>query len=121
MEDAWKSQVEALGELIRSQRNLARLSLRDMAELTGVSNAYLSQIERGLHEPSVKVLTAVAKALNLSADALLAQAGLIGDDDDQGVRFTSGTEVAILADPRLTGSQKEALISVYRSYVAERP
>ncbi len=70
---------EALGDFIRSQRKLANLSLRDMAERTNVSNPYLSQLERGLHEPSVRVLKSIAQALNLSAETLLAQAGVLED------------------------------------------
>src|SRR6266511_4354173 len=77
--DPWKSQMEALGAFIRAQRKLADLSLRELAELTDVSNPYLSQLERGLHQPSVRVLKSIAKALNLSAETLLAQAGLLDD------------------------------------------
>ena len=80
-DDAWKTQQEALGSFIKGQRHLANLSLREMAKLTDVSNAYLSQIERGLHQPSVRVLRSVADALNVSAETLLAQAGLIEDDE----------------------------------------
>ena len=75
------TQREAFGSFLRSQRRLAKLSLREMAERTKVSNAYLSQIERGLHAPSVRVLRSIAKALDLSAEAMLAQAGLFADDD----------------------------------------
>ena len=77
MTDPWQAQVEALGAFIRSQRKLANLSLRQMAELTSLSNPYLSQIERGLHQPSVRVLKLIADALDVSAEALLAQAGLV--------------------------------------------
>ena len=112
-EDAWKAQLEALGAFIRSQRALANLSLRDLAERTDVSNAYLSQIERGLHEPSVRVLHAIAAALGVRLDLLLTQAGLLeGGVDDGG----GGTEAAIQADPGLTGPQKFALLSIYRSF-----
>ena len=69
-EEAWKKQLEAFGNFVRTQRQLANLSLREMAELATVSNPYLSQIERGLHEPSVRVLKSIAKALNLSAETL---------------------------------------------------
>ena len=117
-DDTWRVHLEALGELIRSQRKLAKLSLRDLAARTHVSNPYLSQLERGLHEPSVRVLTSIARALNMSAETLLAQAGIVSDDraDDSGSP-TIPTEDAIRADPRLTGDQKEALLAVYRSYV----
>jgi len=116
--EPWKSQLESLGNLIRSQRKLAQLSLRELAERTNVSNPYLSQIERGLHEPSVRVLRSIARALNLSAETLLSQAGLLdeaGATDDAAPR---STEAAIRADADLTDAQKEALLGVYRSYVA---
>jgi len=114
-------QREALGAFIRSQRKLANLSLRELAAITKVSNPYLSQIERGLHEPSVRVLRSIAEALDISAETLLAQAGLIMDQigaSDGTSDATKATERAIRADPRLTDSQKEALIAVYRSYLA---
>lgn len=114
MNEAWKAQQQALGAFIRAQRQFANLSLRELAGLTDLSNAYLSQVERGLHQPSVRVLKAVASALNLSAETLLAQAGLLEED----VERAGGTEAAILADPALSDAQKEALLSVYRSFVA---
>src|SRR6516165_5349166 len=77
MTDSWQAQREALGAFIRTQRKMANLSLRQLAELTSLSNPYLSQVERGLHQPSVRVLKAISDALNLSAETLLAQAGLI--------------------------------------------
>lgn len=109
---------EALGDFIRSQRRLANLSLRDMAEKTNISNPYLSQLERGLHEPSVRVLKSIAQALNLSAETLLAQAGLL-EDGDAGSGDGPDTEAAIRADAKLTDPQKQALLAVYRSYLAE--
>jgi transcriptional regulator with XRE-family HTH domain len=115
--DAWHAQLEALGGFIRSQRKLANLSLRDLAARTRVSNPYLSQIERGLHEPSVRVLKAIAEALNVSAETLLAQAGLLEDEHD-GDGGERAAEHAIRADPDLTDEQKIALLAVYRSYVA---
>ena len=111
----WQDQLEALGEFIRTQRKLANLSLRELAAMTDVSNAYLSQIERGLHEPSVRVLRSIAQALELSANTVLAQAGLLDDS-----AAAHRTEAAIRSDPSLSASQKEALLAVYRSYVAER-
>ena len=118
-DDPFRIQLESLGEFIRSQRRLARLSLRELAELTDVSNPYLSQIERGLHEPSVRVLRSIARALNVSAETLLAQAGLLDPEDDATHdRAVPDTEAAIRADPKLSAEQKEALLSVYRSYVA---
>src|SRR5438309_3439406 len=117
-EDPWKAQLRSLGELIRSQRQLARLSLRDLSDLTQVSNAYLSQIERGLHEPSVRVIRSIAEALQVSAETLLTHAGLVAEEDDVGDTPPS-TEAAIRADARLTDPQKTALLGVYRSYLAE--
>src|SRR5689334_12386049 len=98
-EESWKAQLLMLGEFIRTQRKLANLSLREMAALTDLSNAYLSQIERGLHEPSVRVLRSIALALGLPPDALLAHAGLLGDRDDS--QAAVATEAAIRADPTL--------------------
>jgi transcriptional regulator with XRE-family HTH domain len=103
-----------LGDFIRAQRQMANLSLRQLSALTEVSNPYLSQVERGLHEPSVRVLKSIAAALNVSAETLLEQAGLISGDD----KVEEETmERAIRADRRLTESQRRALLSVYRSYV----
>ena len=120
--DPWKAQLEALGSFIKSQRQVANLSLREMARMTDVSNAYLSQIERGLHQPSVRVLRSVADALNVSAETLLSQAGLLDEDTDgEGAEPAAGparTVAAILADPTLTPEQREALLTVYRSYSA---
>lgn len=119
--DPWKAQLEALGSFIKAQRQVANLSLREMARMTDVSNAYLSQIERGLHQPSVRVLRSLAEALNVSAETLLARAGLLDGDEDAaaGTEPSNGPErtvAAILADPSLTPEQREALLSVYRSY-----
>ncbi len=120
-DEFWEAHRESLGSFLRAQRNLARLSLREMAERTKVSNAYLSQIERGLHAPSVRVLRSIAEAHDLSAEALLAQAGLLGtaghdDDKNADAPVRGGTEAAIRGDPALTDDQKEALLTVYRSY-----
>jgi transcriptional regulator with XRE-family HTH domain len=117
-DDPWHGQLQRLGGFIRSQRRLANLSLRQMAELTNVSNPYLSQIERGLHEPSVRVLRSIARALNVSAETILAQAGLLEADANAADEGTHATEAAIRADGALTDAQKEALLAVYRSYVA---
>jgi transcriptional regulator with XRE-family HTH domain len=116
--EEWRRHLEALGEFIRSQRHLANLSLRDLADRTHVSNPYLSQIERGLHQPSVRVLKAIADALNLSAETLLARAGLLGDEDETRAETPPSTEDAIRADPALSEEQKTALLAVYRSYAA---
>jgi transcriptional regulator with XRE-family HTH domain len=108
-------QLHSLGAFIRAQRQLANLSLRQMADLAQVSNPYLSQLERGLHEPSVRVLQSVARALNVSAETLLAHAGI--DGDDAAASEQPDTESAIRSDDRLSDDQKQALLSVYRSYV----
>lgn len=107
----------ALGAFIRSQRQLANLSLRELASRTNISNPYLSQLERGLHQPSVRVLKALATALNLSAETLLTQAGLLTERD--GEEPAVSVEHAIRSDPRLGDGQKQALLSVYRSYLAD--
>ncbi len=101
------------------------MSLRQLADLTDVSNPYLSQIERGLHEPSVRVLKSIARALNVSAETLLAQAGLLNDEgaggapDAESASARVDTAAAIRSDPDLTDAQKEALLGVYRSYIAD--
>jgi transcriptional regulator with XRE-family HTH domain len=111
--DPWKTQVEALGEFIRTQR---KLSLRELAALTDISNAYLSQVERGLHEPSMRVVKSLANAFSLPAETLLEQAGLIQDDHGSAGTDRPRTESAIRADPQLSDAQKEALLAVYRSF-----
>jgi transcriptional regulator with XRE-family HTH domain len=112
--DPWQAHVDALGQFIRVQRQLAKLSLRELAERARVSNPYLSQVERGLHEPSVRVLSAIAAALGISAETLLTEAGLLDDTEAE----PRETESAIRADSALTAEQKDALLAVYRSYVA---
>jgi len=126
---SWVAQREHLGAFIRERRKQANLSLRQLAELTSLSNPYLSQIERGLHQPSVRVLRAISDALNLSAETLLAQAGLIdamaggsgarAGAPTAGEPAVPGTEQAIRADPRLSEEQKSALVAVYRSMLSQ--
>ena len=119
-QDPWSGQVDALGQFIHAQRKLAKLSLRELASLSDVSNAYLSQLERGLHQPSMRVVTQVARALGIPAEAFLAQAGLL--DDAEPDRATGPTpesasaESAIRSDPSLTEPQREALLAVLRSF-----
>ena len=126
MPEPWDTRREALGAFIRTQRKLANLSLRQLAEMTSLSNPYLSQVERGLHQPSVRVLRLISVALNVSAETLLTQAGLLdGGRPSTGAAGPAGAgrptgpgpdaEAAILADQRLTDEQKNALITVYRS------
>jgi transcriptional regulator with XRE-family HTH domain len=123
------SQAGGLGGYIRLQRQLADLSLRQLSDLTKVSNAYLSQVERGLHQPSLRVLRSIADALNLSADTLLSQAGMAGKEGADGTGSGPGagtgaaseagagasTEAAILRDPDLGPQERETLLRVYRS------
>jgi transcriptional regulator with XRE-family HTH domain len=100
-----------LGEFIREQRGAARLSLRKLSELAGISNPYLSQIERGLRKPSAEILQQIAKALRISAETLYIQAGILeerADDDD--------LEPAILRDRYLTEEQKQTVLQVYRAF-----
>ncbi len=117
-DDPWKGQLEALGALLRAQRVAAGLSLRDLAERAAVSNAYLSQLERGLHEPSLGVLRAVTAALGLDLGQVLARAGLLQEDASAPAEArVRETEAAILRDPELSEPQRTALLSVYRSVV----
>jgi transcriptional regulator with XRE-family HTH domain len=119
-QDPWQRQVEAFGEYVQAQRKLAKLSLRELAARAEISNAYLSQIERGLHAPSIRVLRSLADAFEVSAVTILEQAGLLDDErDDEKVR--AETEAAIRADPRLTAAQKEALLAVYNGFAGEAP
>lgn len=108
---ASRPDANLLGSFIRAQRTMANLSLRQLSALAQVSNPYLSQIERGLSEPSIRVLKSIAEALDISAETLYEQAGLIGGDrvDQQ------ATEDAIRSDPRLTEQQRHALLTVYRT------
>jgi transcriptional regulator with XRE-family HTH domain len=106
--------VESLGTYLRDQRVAAEMSLRQLAEQAGVSNPYLSQIERGLRRPSAEVLQALAKALRISAEQVYVQAGILNPDDDQ----VRSVELAILADPMLSERQKKALLEVYEAFRA---
>jgi transcriptional regulator with XRE-family HTH domain len=116
--DAWETQRAAIGAYIRSQRQLASLSLRELARLTQVSNAYLSQLERGLHDPSLRVLVVIAQALNISVEDLLQHARQ--SSTEAGEPDAVDTEAAIRTDPRLSAAEKDALLSVYRSYLRAR-
>ena len=113
---AGESPRRMLGDFIRAQRQMANLSLRQLSVLTEVSNPYLSQVERGLHEPSVRVLKSIGEALNVSAETLFEQAGLVNlaENLDE-----EATEHAIRTDRRLSEAQRHALLGVYRSYVGD--
>lgn len=112
----------SLGAFIRGQREMANLSLRQLSTMAEISNAYLSQIERDLHEPSLRVIKSVGNALGIAPETLLSRAGLLPDDEttdeDAAPRVT--TEDAIMADQKLSDEEKRALLSVYRSYVAAK-
>jgi transcriptional regulator with XRE-family HTH domain len=109
-----------VGEFIRAQRELARLSLRQLAEIANISNPYLSQVERGLHKPSADVLKNLASALKISAETMYAQAGLLDENSASHGRSGQEVEAAIRLDARLSPDQKETLVRIYRGFV-ERP
>ncbi|MPY92646.1 MAG: helix-turn-helix domain-containing protein [Acidimicrobiia bacterium] len=115
-EDWWDQHLKRVGAFIKEQRRLSELSQREFARMVNLSDTYMSQLERGMHEPSIRVLRAIAEGLNLSADQLIAfVAGLAGQPS---TGDHPSTEDAIRADPRLDLGQKQALLSVLRSYVA---
>jgi transcriptional regulator with XRE-family HTH domain len=117
----WKARLEALGVLLRARRRAAGLSLRELSARTGVSNAYLSQLERGRHEPSLGVLRAVATALDVPLGTLLSRAGLLEEGGGEDAGGVLDTEEAIMQDPALSEPHRYALLSVYRSFVPARP
>jgi transcriptional regulator with XRE-family HTH domain len=103
-----------LGEIIRRQRELNELSMRQLAAMVGISNPYLSQIERGLREPSDRVVDAIARTLRMSADSLYEQAGLLDEEEPE-----SNVVAAIRADHALTERQRRSMIEIYEALVAE--
>ncbi len=105
--------VKALGDFIKSQRRLAELSQRELARLADLSDAYLSQLERGLHEPSVRVVTGLAHALNVPSERLLKYLGHTNEGD-----APRSTESVIATDDLLTEAQKQSLIDVYRAFIS---
>jgi len=106
--------VGGLGDYLKEQRLSARLSLRQLAEQAGVSNPYLSQIERGLRKPSAEVLQQIAKALRISAEQLYVRAGILDPSDSE----AGSVELAVLADTGLTERQKQSLLEIYQSFIA---
>jgi transcriptional regulator with XRE-family HTH domain len=106
--------MNSIGDYIRQQREQAKISLRQLAEQAGVSNPYLSQIERGLRKPSAEILQQIAKGLRISAEALYVQAGILEDRPGD-----SGVRAALLTDPHLTERQKQVLIEIYESFRRE--
>ena len=111
-EALWKENLQRVGEYIRAQRQFHQLSQRQLAQMADLSDTYMSQLERGLHEPSIRVLRAVAEALGVSADELIRRAADLGEDP---AMLT--TEQAIARDPRFTEAQRKALLGVVRSYL----
>ncbi|MBC9729831.1 helix-turn-helix domain-containing protein [Streptomyces sp. TRM68367] len=112
--------VGNLGEYLREQRRNAQLSLRQLADAAGVSNPYLSQIERGLRKPSAEVLQQVAKALRISAETLYVRAGILDAERDGEERLRGGaTRAVVLADPTLNERQKQVLLQIYESFRKE--
>jgi transcriptional regulator with XRE-family HTH domain len=107
----------ALGEFIRNQRAITRLTLRQAAALAEISNPYLSQVERGVHEPSASILRRLARALEIAPEALFERAGLL----DCAERPERDVETAIRLDDRLSAQQKETLLRVYQGFVDARP
>ncbi|HJY43589.1 MAG TPA: helix-turn-helix transcriptional regulator [Propionibacteriaceae bacterium] len=108
-------QLGSLGEFIAGRRRMAQLSLRQLAEQTGISNPYLSQIERGLRKPSAEVLQQLSKALRVSAESLYVRAGILDPDDHP----VTSVEMAVLSDMAISERQKHVLIDVYTSFVKE--
>ena len=106
--------VSSIGEYIRQQREQAKISLRQLASAAGVSNPYLSQVERGLRRPSAEILQQIAKGLRISAEALYVQAGILEDRQPD-----SGVRAAVLADPELAERQKQVLLEIYDSFRRE--
>jgi transcriptional regulator with XRE-family HTH domain len=106
--------INSIGEYIRQQREQAKISLRQLADQAGVSNPYLSQVERGLRKPSAEILQQIAKGLRISAEALYVQAGILEDHPGD-----SGVRSALLTDPTLTERQKQVLIEIYESFRKE--
>jgi len=109
-----QGRLAELGEFIRNQREVASMSVRRLADLAGVSNPYLSQIERGLRRPSAEILQQLAKALKISVETLYVRAGLLTVEEAAGV---ANVRDAIAADPELNAEQKQALLNVYESFI----
>lgn len=110
-EDLWKAHLRRLGEHIKAQRQFSQMTQRELARLAGLSDTYMSQLERGLHEPSIRVLKSLAESLGMPADELIMYASEVDEEDD--VR----TEDAIRRDERLTPAQRQALTAVLKSYL----
>ena len=109
--DSLETRLHDLGDFIRDQRRNARLSLRKLSELAGISNPYLSQIERGLRKPSAEILQGIARGLRISAETLYVRAGILDEQGDP-----PDLVAAVLRDPTLTERQKQVLVEIYRSF-----
>jgi transcriptional regulator with XRE-family HTH domain len=107
--------MAALGDFIKAQRELTKRSMRQVAQAAQISNAYLSQVERGIYKPSADVLRSIADALNISRDTLMRQAGLLDPESEAGSH--AGVEEAIRLDERLSAAQKDALLEIYRGFL----
>ena len=122
-EEIWRQRAAAFGEYLRAERKLAEMSLRDLAEQSRVSNAYLSQLERGLHQPSVRVVRSIANALGVPDERFLGPLGLVRDNEDEPATGhdtstrADAVEVAIRSQTQLSEAQQDALIAVYHSYL----
>ena len=119
LNDPWRAHREALGTFLRTQRELSNLSLRELSRITRVSNAYLSQVERGLHDPTLRILSQIGEALQISMSEILdAAAATDGSaaDSDSSTNVLS-VDAAVRADSNLTTAEKDALLTVYRSYL----
>jgi transcriptional regulator with XRE-family HTH domain len=111
--------VSELGAYLREQRQHAQLSLRQLSEVAGISNPYLSQIERGLKRPSAEILQQLAKGLRISAESLYVRAGILEERAEEETGRSTAVPAAILADPRLTDRQRRVLLDVYASLVGD--
>ena len=109
--ESLETRLHDLGDFIRDQRRNARLSLRKLSELAGISNPYLSQIERGLRKPSAEILQGIARGLRISAETLYVRAGILDEQGDP-----PDLVAAVLRDPTLTERQKQVLVEIYRSF-----
>jgi len=113
--EPFESRLRDLGQFIRDQRRNARLSLRKLSEAAGISNPYLSQIERGLRKPSAEILQSIARGLQISAETLYVQAGILDERRDESADLVD----VILRDPTLNDRQRQVLVEIYRSFQAE--
>jgi transcriptional regulator with XRE-family HTH domain len=123
LSDPWHAQRAALGTFLRTQRELSNMSIRELSRLTQVSNAYLSQVERGLHDPTLRILSQIGEALQISMSEILNAAAATSDSaaDSTSTTHVPSVEAAVRADPNLTTAEKDALLTVYRSYLKAHP